>query len=173
MSSYRKCDARYSVSHCSLIQPSWPELTPPGTHIRLMKPPAIKTIPTPTPTMMKSICCRRNQAACSNADRRRGDCLCACAHGGRSRSPRNTRNPVPQSGATVARGNRCRDVLRQSAAGRPAGCPAARTSRPGCSSPDSRQSARSYRACQPTLPERGTSGRSQERPGPRDRSSRS
>jgi hypothetical protein len=67
---------------------------------------------------------------------------------------------------------RCRKVLTQAAAG-PAGCQAARASRPGCSSPDSRQSARSYRACQPTLPERGTSGPSQERPGPRDHSSRS
>jgi hypothetical protein len=31
---YSECDARCSASHCSLIQPSVAEFTPPGTRIR-------------------------------------------------------------------------------------------------------------------------------------------
>jgi NADPH:quinone reductase-like Zn-dependent oxidoreductase len=46
--SQSECDARCSASHCSLIQPRPPELTPPGTHILWMMTTAIDTMTTPT-----------------------------------------------------------------------------------------------------------------------------
>ena len=51
--AYSECDARCSVSHCSLIQPRLAELTPSGTHIRGMMPTTINTTAAPT---MNSIC---------------------------------------------------------------------------------------------------------------------
>jgi hypothetical protein len=67
---------------------------------------------------------------------------------------------------------RCRDVFTQAAAERPPGCQAAWPALRGCSSPDSRRSARLYRAVQLTRPERGRSGRSQEHQVAPGRSSR-
>jgi hypothetical protein len=75
---YCECDARCSASHCSLIQPSLAEFTPPGTRTLGMVTTADQRDDVAT---MNSMWFSPHSAPRNDRDTQQGDCLCAYAHG--------------------------------------------------------------------------------------------